>query len=76
MLAEIGKRLGKNVEVVQIDSGARATALASKQIDVVFWAVVPAGDHLPADTDKPDGLEFSAPYFEDSVAHIKLKANK
>lgn len=76
LLAEIAKRLGKNVEIIQIDSGARATALASKQIDVIFWAVVPAGDHLPADIDKPDGLEFSAPYFEDSIAHLKLKADK
>ena len=76
LLAEIANRLGKNVAIVQVESGARASALASKQIDVVFWAVVPAGDHLPADIDKPEGLEFSAPYFEDSVAHVKLKADK
>ncbi len=76
MLAEIAKRLGRNVEVVNIESGARATALASKQIDVIFWAVVPKGDALPADVDKPEAVEFSAPYFEDSVAHVKLKADK
>ncbi|MBR3747172.1 MAG: transporter substrate-binding domain-containing protein, partial [Selenomonadaceae bacterium] len=32
LLAEIGKRLGKNIEIVDIDSGARASALSSKQI--------------------------------------------
>ena len=76
MLAEIAKRLGRNVEPVQIESGARAAALASKQIDVIFWAVVPNGDNLPADIDKPEDTEFSTPYFEDSIAHLKLKADK
>ena len=76
MLAEVAKRLGRNVEVVQIESGARAAVLSSKQIDVIFWAVVPVGKNMPADLDKPEGLELSAPYFEDSIAHIKLKANK
>ena len=74
MLAEIAKRLNKNIEVVQIESGARATALNSKFIDVVFWAVVPFGnDKIPADIDKPDGVELSDSYFKDSVAKIQLK---
>jgi len=37
ILAEIGKRLGKNVEYIQVDSAGRAMALASGQADVVFW---------------------------------------
>ena len=37
ILAEIGKRIGKNIELVSIDSGSRAIALSSGQIDVVFW---------------------------------------
>ena len=73
ILSEIAKRLGRNVEVIDIESGARATALNSKQIDVIFWAVVPFGDKVPADIDKPDGVEFSEPYFKDDVAHLKLK---
>ena len=73
MLAEIAKRLNKNIELVQIDSGARATALTSKKIDVVFWAVIPNGDELPKDIDKPEGLEFSHPYFKEDVAHVQLK---
>ena len=73
MLAEVAKRLNKNIELVQIDSGARAAAINSDQIDVIFWAIVPDGDNLPADIDKPDGLEFTAPYFKDDVAHLKLK---
>lgn len=37
MLAEIGRRLGKNVAFVQVDSAGRAMALASHTVDVVFW---------------------------------------
>ena len=76
LLAEIAKRLGRNIEPVQIESGARATALTSKFIDVVFWAVIPLGNDIPADIDKPEGLELSTPYFQDSIAHLKLKADK
>lgn len=73
LLAEVAKRLNKNIEVVQIESGARAAALNSDQIDVVFWAILPVGDNLPSNIDKPDGLELSVPYFNDDIAHIKLK---
>ena len=37
VLAEIGKRLGKNIELVQVDSVGRALALAKGNVDVVFW---------------------------------------
>ena len=37
MLAEIGKRIGKNIELVNIDAGGRALALSSGMVDVVFW---------------------------------------
>jgi polar amino acid transport system substrate-binding protein len=73
LLAEVAKRSGKNIELVQIESGARASALSSKVIDVVFWVVVPNGDKLPNDIDKPEGVELSEPYFKDNVAHLKLK---
>ena len=77
MLAEISKRLGKNIEIMQIETGARAAALNSKLIDVVFWVIVPFGnDDIPSDIDKPEGLELSKPYFKDDVAVIKLKDNK
>ena len=45
----------------------------SDQIDVVFWAIVPDGNNFPSDIDKPEGLEFSIPYFKDDIAHLKLK---
>lgn len=40
ILAEISKRINKNIELVSIDSASRAIALTSGSIDVVFWARV------------------------------------
>ena len=37
ILAEIGKRIRKNIELVNIDAGGRALALSSGMVDVVFW---------------------------------------
>ena len=37
VLAEIGKRLQKNVQLVQVDSIGRALALSEGIVDVVFW---------------------------------------
>ena len=37
VLAEIGQRTGKNIEIVVVDSMGRAAALASGAVDAVFW---------------------------------------
>lgn len=37
VLAEIGRRLQKNIELVQVDSVGRALALSEGTVDVVFW---------------------------------------
>ena len=37
VLSEIGKRLQKNIELVQVDSVGRAMALSEGTVDVVFW---------------------------------------
>ena len=37
VLAEIGQRIGKNIELVVVDSLGRAAALASGAVDAVFW---------------------------------------
>ena len=37
MLAELGRRLNKNFEIIQVTSLGRAAALASGQVDLVFW---------------------------------------
>ena len=43
LLAEIGKRLNKKIELKQVDSAARAMTLSSKEADVVFWTRVGTG---------------------------------
>ena len=73
VLAEIGNRTLKNIELVQVDSGARAAALTSNQVDVVFWAIVPVSEIIPSDTDKPSGIILSEPYYKDKVVHIVFK---
>ena len=73
VLAEIGNRMIKNIEIVQIDSGARAAALTSKQVDVVFWAIVPVSEIIPSDSDKPNGIILTEPYYKDKIVHIIFK---
>ncbi len=82
VLAEVGKRINKNIELVQIDSNARAAALTSKKIDIVFWVTIPGefwyaeeagAGVVPKDIDKPVGLDISDPYFEDEIVHVGFK---
>ena len=76
VLAEIGKRMQINVDLVEIDSGARAAALTSKQVDVIFWAIVPVSEIIPQDSDKPEGVILTEPYFKDKVVHMIFKGDK
>ena len=76
VLAEIGKRMLLNIELVNVDSGARAAILTSKQVDVVFWAIVPVSEIIPSDVDKPAGVILTEPYFKDKVVHLVFKEQK
>ena len=61
MLAEIGRRLDRNMEIVQVDSLGRATALATGNVDVVFWALSNPDEHIIS--EMPQGMteeEFKA----------------
>ena len=74
VLSAISQQLGKNFELVNIDSGARAAALASGEVDVVFWVALPHDETVvPADFDKPEGVIVTAPYFTDEIVHVQLK---
>ena len=61
VLAEIAKRLKINVELVNIDSGARAASLASKRSDVVFWFASYKG--VDVQPDVPEGVVLSETYY-------------
>ena len=74
VLAEISRRINKNIELVSVDSAARASILSSKGADVVFWVAVPKDSHLiPANIDQPPGIAISDPYYNDNIVHIGLK---
>ncbi len=49
MLAAISRKIGKNIELVSIESGARAMALSSGSVDVVFWCRVASPDETLLD---------------------------
>ena len=66
LLAEIGKHLGCNIELVQVDSAARVPALVSGRADVVFWFGMWAFTGSYADREQPDttsDVVTSAPYY-------------
>ena len=76
VLSELSRRIGKNIELISIESGARATALSSRKIDVIFWAIVPLDESaikLPIDIDKPENVAITKSYYNNDVAHIGLK---
>ena len=73
LIAELSKHLNKNVEIINIDSAARASALTSGRVNIIFWAIVPVSEIIPTDADKPAGTELSTPYYRARIVHVKLK---
>lgn len=72
LLAEIGRRLKVNIELVDIDSGARNTALLSGRVDVVFWYETAKGFDWKLDV--PQGVLLSEPYYSwNKFYHITKK---
>ena len=73
VLAEIGKRLKINIELVNIDSGARAASLASGRSDVVFW-FESCKNLNGTQPDIPEGITLSEPYYQwNEFLHITKK---
>ena len=72
VIAEISQRIKKNFVLVSIESGARAQALTSGVVDMLFWARVPdEKDGRDAEIDKSAGIDFAMPYFSDEILHIR-----
>ena len=75
LLTEISTRINKNIKLVQIDSAARAAALNSGVVDVVFWVVVPADDsNRPKNFDVPEDVAVTVPYYQDVVVNVNLSS--
>ena len=74
VLAEISKRIDKNIQLLQIDSGARAVALTSGQVDVIFWVIVPEeNSNRPKNLDTPEGVAVTGAYYQDKVVHVHIQ---
>ncbi len=73
VLSEIAKILKINIELINIESNARAAALASGRADVIFWCLT-FQDERFANVDTPEGIITSDPYFTwNSIVHVGLK---
>ena len=71
ILAEIGRRLKKNIRLISVDAGGRSAALSSERADVVFWYRNTEGMKTPKKIqtkgfmkDKAEGVILSDPYYE------------
>lgn len=61
MLAELGKRLHMNIQLVYTDAASRAASLMSGRADVVFWFKLHSGQ--AEQFDIPEGIITTAPYY-------------
>lgn len=72
MLAEIGRRLKVNIELLSVNAGARAAALASGRADGVFWFLYDKATKAPRDV--PAGVSLTEPYYTyDTFMYIGRK---
>lgn len=62
LLSEIGKRLHVNIKIIDVETGARVSALTSGRADVVFWFQSSIDNKFNADV--PQGVILSEPYYK------------
>lgn len=61
VLAEIGRRLGYNIEMLVVSTASRIPALASGRADVVFW--IQFFNDMEKQPDVPSEIIVSEPYY-------------
>lgn len=72
LISEIARRLRVNVKILNVEAGARPSALASGRADVVFWFETADDGSWPYDA--PEGVLLSEPYYHWSkFLHLRLK---
>lgn len=75
-LGELGKRINKNFELVSMNAAARSSALASGQVNALFWVMGTYdqdGKALPYPLDNMKGVSISNPYLMDSRVAVERK---
>ena len=77
LLTEIANRAQVNIELVQIESGARPMALSSDKVDAVFWTksvtCAECGETLG---EAIEGTLVTESYFSDITCAVFLKSDK
>ena len=72
IISEIAKKMKVNVNIIDIDSGARSAALASGRADVCLW--YKGTKDFSEQPDIPENIILSEPYYEwNKFLHIKKK---
>lgn len=69
LLNEISKRLKVNFELVDLDTGAKSSALSRGKVDAIFWIRSFDENH----NDAPKGTIFSTPYYQSPIADLIIK---
>ena len=76
ILAEIARRLKINVELMNINAGARAAVLASEKADGVFWFWFEKTTKMQ-NGDTPNGISLTEPYYSwDTIVDVGKKLHK
>ena len=76
LLAEIAKKTNINIEVVQVDTGARAAALTSGRADVIFWVNTNSCSvhgEIEKGADIPERTITTEPYFSEAMSFVTFK---
>ena len=74
VLAEIGRRLRLNIEIIQVDTASRTAAIVSGKADVVFWYEV--SKMTDKYLDVPEEVLISEPYLEwNTFMHLRFDEN-
>jgi len=76
LLAEIAKKANINIEVLQVDTGARAAALTSGRADVIFWVNTNSCSvhgEIEKGADIPEGTITTEPYYSEAMSFVTFK---
>ena len=74
LLAEIGRNLGLNIELVNISNSGKTAALTSGRVDVVFWYEYMAEHNDAFQSNVPEEVILSNPYYmTDIFVHVRKK---
>ena len=74
VLAELGRRMKVNINIIQVDTASRTAALVMGRADVVFWYEV--NRSFEDKLDVPDDVILSVPYLEwNTFMHMRFDEN-